>query len=464
MIKIKVLNESRKLLNEVSYDEAAKTLDGSKFTKKLIAVAGYAREYSGDYAYSKKNDEKIAEETKQWILNTIPIDIPDNSRGLSLLWLKQRVLDDPQGFYGTVYLDVKRALERFFQYNGSRQMPNFIRPAEKKDLNRIEKIQELLKIVDDAWPRYKTYLEDQENKNADKGTEKIYDGPEWTISIAHNKGAACELGKGTSWCTAAPGLDYFQHYSTPDNPLFIFINKKNPSEKYQFHYGTNQFMNKNDEPIRKEPIFHELDNLLRKVPGIQKRYPKIGFKLGNKIIKKVKHGNITDYYADNNIIMTKIDNGDIIHFDGSGNKHREGAPAVYNKYEYEKDPENAPQLWYHNGDTHRSDGGPAEINDKGTKFWVIANFPINIDPNYEYGGPNIIKSDGQKIWKIGTEFFTSEDQFKNFIENPSDNYDREEADRYLSRLKHYRNNYLVKRGLKAIKENKKFVIKIKSRN
>ena len=38
MIRIKVLNELRQLLNEVSFEEAKKTLDGSKFNKKLLNI------------------------------------------------------------------------------------------------------------------------------------------------------------------------------------------------------------------------------------------------------------------------------------------------------------------------------------------------------------------------------------------------------------------------------------------
>ena len=43
----------------------------------------------------------------------------------------------------------------------------------------------------------------------------------YVIAAAHGKGAACLLGKKTSWCTASPGLDYFNtYYGGEDDPLF----------------------------------------------------------------------------------------------------------------------------------------------------------------------------------------------------------------------------------------------------
>ena len=51
----------------------------------------------------------------------------------------------------------------------------------------------------------------------------------------------------TEWCTR-PNYDTFKNYIN-ESPLFIFINKKNRIEKYQFHEQTSQFMDKNDKEI-----------------------------------------------------------------------------------------------------------------------------------------------------------------------------------------------------------------------
>ena len=59
------------------------------------------------------------------------------------------------------------------------------------------------------------------------------------------KGVACDLGSGTEWCTAHSEANYFEDY-IKDGPLYIFIKG---SEKYQFHYESGQFMDKDDQPV-----------------------------------------------------------------------------------------------------------------------------------------------------------------------------------------------------------------------
>jgi hypothetical protein len=62
----------------------------------------------------------------------------------------------------------------------------------------------------------------------------------------------------TNWCTSSPGLSYFERY-IKDGPLYVIIpnnwqgkvGEKSglPSDRYQFHFPSNQFMDKNDRQI-----------------------------------------------------------------------------------------------------------------------------------------------------------------------------------------------------------------------
>ena len=145
--------------------------------------------------------------------------------------------------------------------------------------------------VSGATPAYLTWLDKQANKDAEAGTELIFENEKYKIFIPNNKGAACELGKGTTWCTAAPGLDYYNHYHKPEDPLFIIFKKddrgkdgwssdvvqKNPSmkgiaAKYQFHYGTGQYMDAEDVPILQYNPNADIDisgiDLLKEIHGI----------------------------------------------------------------------------------------------------------------------------------------------------------------------------------------------------
>tara|TARA_R100000657_G_C4643390_1_gene88880 strand:+ start:150 stop:845 length:696 start_codon:yes stop_codon:yes gene_type:complete len=62
-------------------------------------------------------------------------------------------------------------------------------------------------------------------------------------------GASCELGAGTSWCTATGNTDtWFLDYISQGD-IYVIINKSNPKDKYQFHYESNQFMDPDDIDI-----------------------------------------------------------------------------------------------------------------------------------------------------------------------------------------------------------------------
>lgn len=78
---------------------------------------------------------------------------------------------------------------------------------------------------------------------ADYDIYKIPEGSE------DSYGASCDLGSGTGWCTATGKTDtMFKSYIRQDD-LYILIDKKDKTNKYQFHYESNQFMDKNDHPI-----------------------------------------------------------------------------------------------------------------------------------------------------------------------------------------------------------------------
>lgn len=221
---------------------------------------------------------------------TVPHDITDKQLAIALLWnYKQLVIgsiEDLDHFLGTIVKflannrydifvafsgtllkipelsmftlgfvyahmtdndepDIRRSklIENFFHWN------NFIKQG-KKDLNSVANYDELMELVKEAEVLYKAWQEKQEQADAEKGKEVLLDNNLWQIIAIHNKGAACQLGKGTEWCTAAPGLNYFKTYYQPDDPLFFILDKID-GEKYQFHFGTKQFMDKDDDTIVK---------------------------------------------------------------------------------------------------------------------------------------------------------------------------------------------------------------------
>jgi hypothetical protein len=83
------------------------------------------------------------------------------------------------------------------------------------------------------------------------------------------KEAACFYGgqnKETRWCTSAPGLSYFERY-IKDGPLYQIYDKNSepskdtglPSNRWQFHFQSSQFMDKDDRSINLVEFLNKTD-------------------------------------------------------------------------------------------------------------------------------------------------------------------------------------------------------------
>ena len=298
-----VLRES--LLNEITMEQALVAVN-SKATKKIIF--NYLQPILDKEEQKRKlNNQYTFDDYRESMFKTcvsilsdnikkhIPEDIEENDKALCVIWLKNIFLSSDKNFYDYVFKEefyeiIPLYLERFFQWK------QFINP-EFKDLNKIKTVTDLENIIKDAMPRYHDHQAKKLNLDAEKGTEVIYEDDKWKIFIPHNKGAACELGKGTDWCTAAPGLEYYAQYHKPDDPLFIIYRKPmssmekeitsdNPEmrgafDKYQFHYGSSQFMDSSDQQISTQSggidILKEVHKILSNTVGEKYSFLKNAF-------------------------------------------------------------------------------------------------------------------------------------------------------------------------------------------
>ena len=146
-------------------------------------------------------------------------------------------------------------------------------PEDKRDINKVSS-EELFDLVKD-FKLEKTKASKQEKEQAKvsyqyPGSEVIFRGPTWTLIKIEDKG---EIGKGAAiffggyqdgdngesrWCTSAPGLNYFNTY-IKDGPLYVVLPNDDkgevgkrtglPKERYQFHFPSSQFMDRNDRQI-----------------------------------------------------------------------------------------------------------------------------------------------------------------------------------------------------------------------
>ena len=282
------LNEE--LLLEVSYDSALETV--KKVSKKSIKALMYdkGKKMPSDYdPFDEPRRFPDGRERKQtWRLNPwatlhrnlveyvikiVPNDIEEGQQATALLWIARLIKKNPEvrdrilatwGSADTLW-PMKGSLETFFQWQ--QFMP-------ERDLNKIKSFSELKVMVDNAKDTITAYQEKQSYLDAEEGTDMLRDDEEYKVAIMHNKGAACEFGKGTDWCTAAPGLNYFEQYYKPDDPLFYIEDKLN-DEKYQFHYGSAQYMDGDDYRVPADVLVKIHKVLINALGGQIDDYPKV---------------------------------------------------------------------------------------------------------------------------------------------------------------------------------------------
>jgi len=255
----------------LSDDPAEEVIDALVAKRTIKIIKAYRYDNGQDDPNNSPDAPSIDtqhREFKNYLLDHIPSDLTDNELGTSVLWLLKLSREDPKvaaAFINgrTSFADTGRrrsttrhALETFFHHQ--RFMP-------RQDLMQIKTMEDLDDMTDAAKEEIQKAQDKKNYHDAEQGTEIFRDDNKWTIAALHNKGAACELGKNTEWCTAAPGLDYFEDYYKEDDPLFYFAAKEPDldgmvSAKYQFHYGTSQFMDSKDDRVDKETfeVLHDM--------------------------------------------------------------------------------------------------------------------------------------------------------------------------------------------------------------
>ena len=130
------------------------------------------------------------------------------------------------------------AVDKFNRLNLKRKLP-----AGENDINRYKTAQQLYDTMD----RYEDPVDDGDQGKADT----VYEDGDVKVVIPRDQAAACAYGRQTRWCTAATkGANYFEQYNK-DGPLYILLPKSpdTPGEKYQLHFPTSSYMDKDDDPV-----------------------------------------------------------------------------------------------------------------------------------------------------------------------------------------------------------------------
>jgi len=108
----------------------------------------------------------------------------------------------------------------------------------------------------------------QPGEDATTAIKPIYKSDRLAVLQPNTRAAACELGKGTEWCTSSTESEnYFWNYA-PGSPLYVILTDK--MGKFQFHFDTGQFANIHDDMLSDD----ELDKLIEAYPELMTIFEK----------------------------------------------------------------------------------------------------------------------------------------------------------------------------------------------
>lgn len=236
-----IINESVRLLTEITIKDAYisyyKDIPENIFTK----IVG-----------SSQEEPNILLPITKWVLEKYKKDPQDVMNHLNDLRK-----NDKQGI-----LDLFERLCVRNMINSQEKNINSYKSISALDkfINKFD-VNQILEMTPGEWSKAVN--------NAKNNIRKFYEDNLWLCVIPENTYAACYWGSGTEWCTAVRNNDnYFDSYYE-DGDLIVLINKQT-KEKYQFHFASQQYMDKKDKPIE-QPVLTTIgasDGLVEKI----KRY------------------------------------------------------------------------------------------------------------------------------------------------------------------------------------------------
>ena len=197
--------------------------------------------------------------------------------------------------------------------NGDGYFDIFLRAKERRmlrgvqgDLFKYKSIAELgsfIETLDIDTILGRTKGEQSSDVNsAASNIEVPYEDDVWKVVIPKSYEASCYWGNGTRWCTATRESDeWYNHYSE-QGPLYILIDKKT-KDKYQFHFESDQFMNKQDIDID-FPFADEIPNWN---DGLSDFFIKIIEKSGIDIYSSNAEQYVTGFQQGRKLIRTGLD-------------------------------------------------------------------------------------------------------------------------------------------------------------
>ena len=196
---------------------------------------------------------KLDFDTFQKLVNLDPQTVGDNV-GPASAWIARKYIKLPpeskDRFFAEDAEAVKEGLTVFYKLSknneGVAKLTRTLgddKPANPKDINgysvgQIRKLASLLHSED----------ADKLGTKEEKQVKILVNDSAMLALIPETHAAARKYGTGTSWCTATSNDYYFKSYSE-EGPLIIIIDKQAPTNRWQYHNASKQFMDPSDSAV-----------------------------------------------------------------------------------------------------------------------------------------------------------------------------------------------------------------------
>lgn len=131
---------------------------------------------------------------------------------------------------------------------------------EQRDINKYHKVSDIQHAIAPVVGKTGEDMKAQKmasQGDTEPGFEKKYEDKDITVHQLHDAETSQKLftAPRTQWCTAYKGdscrFNYYTKESAEKGPLFV-VTRKNDGAVFQYHPTSNQFMDKNDDPISHE--------------------------------------------------------------------------------------------------------------------------------------------------------------------------------------------------------------------
>lgn len=256
------------------------------------------------------------------IENATPEELAKVKAGAYVQWLIKNYLNPKtERQYGDsgYEKEVKQVKDTFMEdlYKVTDDLKKYERfkgrlPKELRDINKITPDQLYDAVKDFDLTLATTTKSERKSAPVHPGAKMVFDGENWRVIEIKDKGvvgkeAACFYGgnnQETRWCTSAPGASWFDRY-IKDGPLYVVFNPNDtdiapatglPKTRYQFHFPSNQFMDKDD---RQQDLVALLNGPMQELKSFFKPEFAKGLTVGGQklVIDSFSHGAIGKFIA-----------------------------------------------------------------------------------------------------------------------------------------------------------------------